>query len=240
MFGTNSIRYFFWIHVSILLVLFLYLIWNTKSIKRNTLYFSLLLITMIILTFLVNQDNEAIKYVYNIFVILLCALFCQKVRCQDFFKAYVNIVCYIALVAIILFTLWMVAAPVVKLFPSITNESGIRYYFAGLGFLEELDAGVLPRMYGIFREPGVFTCYLILALIMDLYFTEQLNIKRVLILSLGSLLTFSTAAYILLFMLLVGYFTKQIFDSYSNNKKVFKLLITLIIMGCSPFKRQEK
>lgn len=235
LFGTNSIRYFFWIHVGILLILFIYLTWNTKRISSNVLCFLLLLTTMMILTFVVNQDNEVIKYLYNAFVILLCGLFCKKVKFQDFFKAYVNIVSYIALFAIILFMLWMVAAPVVRLFPSITNESGIRYYFAGLGFVEELNFGVLPRMYGIFREPGVFTCYLILALIMELYFTEQLNIRAVLIISLAAILTFSTAAYILVSILLVGYFTKQLFGSSHKNKKVFRLLIALVILIMTVF-----
>ena len=62
---------------------------------------------------------------------------------------------------------------------------------------------------------------LFLALIMELYFTEQLNIRAVLIISLAAILTFSTAAYILVSILLVGYFTKQLFGSSHKKQKGF-------------------
>lgn len=229
LFGTNENRIFFWVHVGILLATFVYILFHIHSINKKVVFFSVGIVFFMMMTLVINADTtEIIKYIYNAFVIFLCAIFCKYVSRQRFFSCVATIMYYMSIFAIALFFLWVVAAPVVRIFPSITNESGITYYYLGLGFLEELSAGVLPRMYGVFREPGVFTCFLMFALIIQLYFMENLNIKRVAIISLAAILTFSTAAYILLFTILCGYFLKQLFSRENKHKKVWFLFFVLV------------
>ena len=229
LFGTNENRVFFWLHVGILLATFVYIFLHIRSLNKQATFFCTILVVLMMMTLVINVDIEVIKYIYNIFVILLCALFSRYISRQKFFDSFVLIMYYIAIFAIGLFFLWMVVPQFVRLFPTITNESGLTYYYLGLGFLEELGGGVVPRMYGIFREPGVFTCFLVFALLIQLYFMEYLNIKRVAVISLATVLTFSTAAYILLFLILEGYFIKQIFEKKNKHKKVLLLFFVLAI-----------
>ena len=192
--------------------------------------YTIIILSFMMTTLLVNTDGEIIKYAYNLFILIMGAFFVRFINKERFCNAFIGIVYYIALWSIVLFVLWLVAPSIVQLFPSIRNENGIKYYYLGLGFLEDLNQGVLPRMYGIFREPGVFTCYLTLALIMQLFFLREINLKRVAIMCLASLLTFSTAAYILLLLLFVVYFAKQFFNSNPHKKTIRLLLIVTIIV----------
>lgn len=232
-FGTNSNRNFFWLHVVILLATFVYLVCKTKSISRNMLFFFLSFSAMMLITQIVNLDSDYIKYIYNIFLLALCLFFSNKFQKKDFYSAFVGITCCISLFSIILFVLRLVSAPVIQYFPIVTNESGLQYYYFGLSFLEKISASGIPRMYGIFREPGVFASFIVFGLIIELFLLEQLNIKRVLVLSVAAILTFSTAAYVLMFVALGGYFAKQVFGTTENKHRrywVLLLLLTAVII----------
>ena len=85
LFGTNVDRTFFWIHVGILLLTFLYLLSKTKTVSRQIFAVSTLLTFMMVITGLVNWDTEIIKYLYNIFVVLLCMLFTSVIKRHVFF-----------------------------------------------------------------------------------------------------------------------------------------------------------
>ena len=231
LFGTNANRNFFWVHVALLLMTFVYLAIKTKELSKQLIFFTLVLAVMMVLTQAVNRDTEYIKYIYNIFVLALCLLFSNYFERNRFFNAFVGTLYYIALFAIIFFVLWNVASPMLRRLPGIVNESGMRFYFYGLGFLGNVRAGTIQRMYGIFREPGVFACYLALAMIIQLFFIDRLNIKRVLVLAIAAVLTFSTAAYIVVAVVLIGYFLKQAFQKREKrHEKVWTLLAVLLVV----------
>ena len=229
MFGTNSNRLFFWIHIGIQVAFFFFMLTRIRSISRHTVLFTVTLLFFMMATLLVNRDGEIIKYAYSMLILMMSAVFISYISKDRFCNAFVGIVYHIALWSIGLFVLWLVAPSLVRYFPSITNESDIKYYYLGLGFLEDLDRGVLPRMYGIFREPGVFACYLILSLIIQIFFLKEMNLKRAVIISLAALLTFSTAAYILLVLVYVVYFAKQLFNN-NPHKKTIRLLFCISII----------
>ena len=235
LFGTNVDRTFFWIHVGILLLTFLYLLSKTKTVSRQIFAVSTLLTFMMVITGLVNWDTEIIKYLYNIFVVLLCMLFTSVIKRHVFFGSFSYIMSVLSTFSIALFLLATAAHPLVRFFPTIENENYVRYHFLGLGFLESLNAGVLPRMYGIFREPGVFATLLTMALIIELFFVERLNAKRVIVFSVAVILTFSTAGYILLFSLYAVFLAKLISRGSSRVSREILLLLFLLMIGLVVF-----
>lgn len=233
LFGTNKNRLFFAIHVGVLLAAFVYMVVNTKRVGRNILLFATFLIIAIILTMVVNSDTQYIKYLYSMFMVLLCVLFCAQVRCQEFCESFVKVIYFIALTAVAAFIVCVVIPDTIGYLPSIVNTNGIRYYFYGMGFVSSSWSATIPRMYGIFREPGVFACFLSMALMVQLFFLKELNIKRIIVVAVASVLTFSTAAYILMIVILTMFFVKQLMDSKYRNKRAlcfFVVLLLVIIM----------
>ena len=114
LFGTNANRNFFWVHVALLLMTFVYLAIKTKELSKQLIFFTLVLAVMMVLTQAVNRDTEYIKYIYNIFVLALCLLFSNYFERNRFFNAFVGTLYYIALFAIIFFVLWNVASPMLR------------------------------------------------------------------------------------------------------------------------------
>lgn len=231
LFGTNGNRLFFYAHIGILLLLFIYLFFNVKTLPRQTTALAIVLLVFIEITQLVNLDGEMIKYIYNCFIILFSMIFVMKINRDEFIIKYNKILYVLSVFSIFLFILAYFANSLVRFFPSIANENNLKYYFFGLGFLEKLKAGVLPRSYGIFREPGVYACFLILALVSELFMIKKLSVKRALAFSVATLLTFSTAAFVIFFVILTVFFWKSFFSMQkSGNKQKMLLLLTLAIV----------
>jgi len=61
----------------------------------------------------------------------------------------------------------------------------------------------LPRNSGIFHEPGAYSIYIVLALILNTIYTKKAFGRKNIILILVLLTTFSTAGYVMLFIFLV-------------------------------------
>lgn len=230
LFGTNAKRSFFYLHIVILLFLFIYLCINSKWITQKKVSVALILSFIMFTAMIFNQDNEYIKYIYNIFMLFFSIVMVSSLKENTFVNMFINVMYVLALFSIFLFIVGFLFNPIYKVAPYITNESYLKYYFFGLGFLEDLPVGTIPRIYGIFREPGVFSCYLTLALIFELFLKKRIEIKKVLVFVISSFVTFSTAAYILIVLCIILYLFKFIFIiNIKEKKKMFRILIIIIL-----------
>lgn len=223
LFGTNSNNTVNLIGYAGTLLLALY--WIVKGkVSRNCIVVSLVLIFLGMLTMLTTGID--IKYVYTFLLIILAAFFCSSVKFDSFVKAYQKTMLFLAAYSIIVFLLYEIAYAVISRFPIIVNESGVK--FINLLF----DMAMVKRPYvshrscGIFREPGVYMIFLILALVFELFIMYDGNKKRtgihigIYILALA--LTLSTAGYIVLALVLMLYL---LFGTNNQKHKYLKLFL---------------
>lgn len=228
LFGTNANRTFFWLHIGILLASAIYMLFHVQYIGKNALVYALFMIAAMMLTQGVNLDSQYMKYAYNAIIVVICVLFSSYVRKEIFYKVFVSAVYIIALFAIIAFLLQTMAPSVVSLFPIVTNKIGNEFGFYGLGIVQLSNLGSIPRAYGFFREPGVFAVFLVLSLIIQLFFLKQFKVRHVVVTAITAILTFSTAAYIVVPLVLTSYFIKQIFETKNRHRRVWILALVLL------------
>ncbi len=198
---------------------------ENKKIDTRIFIAMIAFLALSALTILLSLDSFS-KYVYEFAIIILAAFFCMYVSLDEFAKVYKKIVFVLAVFSIVTFVLYEIAYSVIELFPAIKNLAGVDFYFLGLSAEAEMMPYVMHRSYGIFREPGVYVFYLLLALIFELFGDEALNKKRVLVLAIATLLTFSTAGWIVFALVLFTYLL------FGKNKKATsaKLFVGIIVI----------
>ena len=230
LFGTNANGSFFWIQfIALILLLFFLLIKNKTVTLRNLVVF--FVFSILILVTLAFNSDFSIKYPYEIMMILISIMVVQFLPFETFKKMFCFWIEAFCLVAVFLFFIASFVSSLIGLLPIVVNETGINYHFAILGIIEELGYSSLPRVYGIFREPGVFMVFIIIALLLETVLSDCFSIRRVLLYVIGLLLSFSTAGYILLAVVFSLLIMKTIHHKKSKkqNKRFFFFLILAIL-----------
>ena len=201
---------------------------ESKKVDTHILVAMIAFLSLSALTILVSLDSFS-KYVYEFAIIILAAFFCMYVSFDEFAKVYKKIVFVMAIFSIFTFVLYELVYAVVEVFPAIKNLAGVDFYFFGLSAEAEMLPYIMHRSYGIFREPGVYVFYLILALIFELFCDDTLNKKHIIVLIIATLLTFSTAGWIVFTLVLLTYllFGKS---KKATSTKVFVAVILLVGM----------
>ena len=182
LFGTNANSYASAILVGltgIIAVLLFFRRWKRKGhidLSENEFkkVFSLLFILLLshIIALSLGNNGIEVQYIYNYLIIIYMFELSKIISANAFFESYINVMTVIACVAVLLFSLD--SAGLLVRIPSIiiTNISGYRYRFFGLGAMMEHMQYYIVRAYGIFREPGVFSVYLCIAIGMMFFFSK--------------------------------------------------------------------
>ena len=229
LFGTNKNQIFFYLQMAILASLLVVMLFMEHYVSRNQIIILLILTGFSLVSMIINLDIN-IKYFYEIFVFVLSLLIVSSIDVDSFLIAYQKILYVLDIASIILFLLFEFSYGNVLKFPYILNDSDLKYFYFGLGFLEDLPHSVIPRSYGIFREPGVYFVFLTLAIVFELFYFEGKSKKRLLVYFIALMLTFSTAAYIIMALIIPAY----VFDLFRKKNviiKNFSFLIPLVLVG---------
>ena len=110
------------------------------------------------------------------------------------------------------------------------NTANYRFYNIGLSFvLFNENYRNYYRNYSIFREPGLYGCILVLALIIILFSRIDIKSKRkkVIILLLAMLSTLSTAVYFCLILVFASY----ILSKKTNVNTIFIVSISVLLFS---------
>jgi O-antigen ligase len=75
------------------------------------------------------------------------------------------------------------------------------------------------RNYGVFREPGVYSIYLILGIIYVAFYFKKISYFKLIVFLLALMSTFSTAGYLVLILVLVVF----LIENRHHNKKIIYL-----------------
>lgn len=155
-----------------------------------------LMCVMLMLTCFVN--GEAVNnYVYRCAILIVAFLLIEYDK-DLFWKYFSKIMTFLCVWSIVTFVLNIVLPSVINMFPLIKNVAGHSYRTILFSNISIDTIYSISRNHGIFREPGVFVVFIVIAMINELKQVDNLNIKRFLIYTIAMLTTMSTAGYIIL------------------------------------------
>lgn len=211
-----------------------------KGIKLNKIsfLFIILLISSMILTMVVNLDNDYSHYIGKFLVFITVLVFANSVESSTILRKYILIILVICLYSIVLTVLLYIRFnPLVSLVRRInyTGENGVSS--SRIGYLYYIWTGYgphwlyFPKNSAFFREPGVFSTHVCIAMMIvssDLFQSER---KRktiiMLVLFFGGLSSISTVGVLGSALLFLFYMKKQ----KSKYTKYILIGFSLIIIG---------
>lgn len=232
LFGTNengrvvSQGYFIIFTLSLLWIFKTFLYIRRINRKVLILYFGMMLV---LVTTMLSTKDLSFKYLYEMCIITLAFCFCLNVDFGIFKEVYLKIMFFLSAFSVISFVIYEIAPTLTMLFPVVQNSTLYKFYFTGFSMEFANVAYISHRNFGIFREPGVFATFIILALVFELFMSEKHNLKRILVQVAALILTFSTAGYLILMAIVMSYL---IFNNQTNPKKkmivaVFSIIVLL-------------
>lgn len=217
----------------ILFLPFLYLYVHGKKsylksgeIKRLEEFF-VAFCALLVLSAIFNLDFRG-GYVITLLFFLTSYIYVRTVPLNKFLSIFENIVWWITLVSVPVFIISYFVPNIRALFPTITN-AGFNTYanlFITVIPLWDTDSSLF-RLYGPFNEPGMYQIYLNLALLFHIHLNGRLQLKKAIVYILALLLTLSTAGYICLAFVLLGYMFSL--NRRENKYKNYAIALLIII-----------
>ena len=211
-FGTNNDRRFIMIRygVEALILGGLVLQWACKN-KVLCGKKEIICLGLSFLVFFTGiYNNDFIMGNAYVIMMLLLGLFVSKSiqldRFAELFCIYVKIFC---LASFFLFLIYIAARDILNMLPIIVNTAGQESHTILLASIPNKFYLNQYRYSGLYREPGVFQMYLIWALMFELFVKKKLNVMNSIIFVISLLMTFSTTAYIALFLLFLCFIVKK-------------------------------
>ena len=225
-FGTNSNRAFFvikaaFVSAALCLLLLLDLIKGKKYHTSSIVTVILLAINLVsTCVFWSETDN---RNVYTFVLMLLSVVVVNRVSKSEFILIYTKIMKFLAIFSLVQYALFLLAYPITLFAPQTVNNNGLQ--FSNWIFTVSLNKEfyyIMPyRNWGIYREPGVYIVFLVLALMLETFCMPNPKKRDIVVYSITIITTFSTAGYIVLAIVLLTYIIQSIGD---RRKKVWGLL----------------
>lgn len=165
------------------------------------------------------------NYVYRGVIILSTAFFALLFDMKKFFTIFNKIMKFLTIWSCLAWLISIIMPSFVETLPVISNYESREYYFMLFSNVGYFDG--LSRNLGIFREPGVYIIFLIIAVISEMFILENkhrgLNVT---LYCVALFTTFSTAGYILLFALAAYYLFV-----YHESKRESIMILAAILIG---------
>ena len=227
LFGTNEDETFITIRKIVPFVIvaltFPYVFFNRFMDTAKT--FGMILIFAIpFLSCIVNNEPYD-NYIYRGVIMLSAAFLALVFNTKRFFEIYNKIMKFLTLWSCSVWLISVLFPTFIKMFPIISNYESRDYYFvlfSNVSYFENIS-----RNLGIFREPGVYTIFLIVALIGEILILDNKRKKlNIVLFCIGLFTTLSTAGYILLFALAAYYLF-----IYHDSIKESVIILFAIVLG---------
>lgn len=202
-----------------------------NKIKINKIAISILatLIGLLIINMIINLDLSG-GYFVVIMAIIIAFLAFSTISTQDFFDTYVNTIAFLSFYSLIIYIFRGPLIALDGLFPTFINSANNP--FVHFGFSVYLNIPGYNRIFGLFRESGVFVIYLNIALFLSLYL-KNLRYKKVkiILIIMTIIFTFSTPGYIASVLIFIAYFLNE--SNHFRGKKIKIFLLVLLVFCLS-------
>ncbi len=220
------------VRILILLFFSIILCYRNKVNSIKVVPFSIIIILFITaLLSLLFRSDALYNYAILISAVLIGYLFYIAIDFKVFVNAYVNIMVFLSIFSLVAYFLALVIPSVISYFPIINYTYGISVH--DMFFSVMLNGPTMQRNYGMFWEPGAFQVFLNLALSFEVFTRKNIRIKKVVILILTIVSTFSTTGYFALgFILMAFFFNRNNKTSLELKHKIHIKRMVLIFMVC--------
>ena len=231
LFGTNANsgfvngKYLFICGMSI--VLFIYSFLKKPSVQTRVAFIFVILSVLILTTMFLNNDIR-LGYFYKVALILYSIGLLRVLGFDELKDCFCKIIYVISAISLFLFALYMIVPGIFSIFPTLTNSAGNRFYNAFL-YVQPAWSSASLRNYGIFREPGVYQMYVIVALLFTIANEQKSEIKKVIVLVVTVITTVSTTGYIALAVVILIYLRKKT-NVTKNQKKIIMMVVSLGVL----------
>ena len=212
-FGTNMdprfIVFRYIVYFSMTLFFLFKVRYNTVMLPKTTFY-AIVVFLSLLATIFANQYMTG-GYVMQLWIVVLAVLIVKYVDFDDFCALFSKIMFYLSVISLLLLFVYSLLPSAFSIFPVTTNYADTEFYNLYICvFFKTTD---IVRNTSIFREPGVFVVYLVIAIIIQLFKFNNNKYLSVYIIALFT--TFSTAGYIV-FLLVI---TAKLIEK--NAKKIY-------------------
>lgn len=225
LFGTNNNSLFIYLKYAV--VSFLLAYFFVKS-KKKAAYCKrpkgilLFLILLVVLSGVINFDFT-LGYPYKIILMLLAYYYCSTTPYQNFGSSFVDCMTFIAAYSLVSYVIYTLSPSLVSWAPVITNSSELE--FRNLLFCVVPDTRFSGRLFGPFREPGVYQALLNIAIIFHVQTSSKVSIGRIALFVISIILTQSTTGFLVM-ALSIAY----IFVNNTNKSKVSYFFIAILLL----------
>lgn len=171
------------------------------GLPRSIYFLVLCFVLSIVLTQLINSDFIG-GYGYQIIVFVVALQISIECNAKLLLFYFQKIIIILSALSVLIFFAYELNSNIFDFSPTISSEGGVT--FKNLIISNIYTDRAVNRNPGIFREPGVFSIYITLSLMLGLYFFKNISKFKLLILLTALITTYSTSGYLVSFFLLVG------------------------------------
>ncbi len=187
--------------------------------EKNILYFGIVFISIYIVLCMYHRELLQVA-VIKFLCITSAMLLTMHYDFDEYAEAFSKVMVFNAIAAIILELIVYVLPSLAAALPRMTNTAGVQIVNIGIAGMASYElSATFVRAFGLLWEPGVFQIYLNLAIVYELFRQHAVNWRRIVILAIGVVLTFSTTGYIVLGVVVVSYVLLARKEDLSNNAK---------------------
>lgn len=207
-------------------VIFLYYIFYKKySINKKSLIFTICIICISLLSVIVNQDFTPDNFIF-LSIVLSGFFVCNIFDRDDYIEGYLNAIAIYSIYSLVSTYLLLpfIMRGFFAFFPTKINILGTPFVDMGLSFAVKWNG--LMRNQGIFREPGVFQFFVLVAIAIEMFYVKYrpINKKYILVFIITLISTFSTAGILCFIPMLYLFFVRNI----KKNRLTIVLIITIV------------
>lgn len=194
-----------------------------RKINLMILIKVLVTLALIFLPMIFNADLKSLySYVTFFFLIVFSVVFVDILSFEKFSSYYINVVIIITVISIIFF----IANSFLHIninYSIFVSYNGIKYKNFYNIYFQIYDS---TKNISIFWEPGLFSSYIALAMIL-LVFQKNISLLKMIILIIGILTSGSTSGYVLIILVFLLRFSKN--GDYKKNGTLTTIIIIFLV-----------
>ena len=228
LFGTNKAAYTLVFRAIFYIITIFLLLYKCKwKVNSGSFIMFSVFFFAVVLTVIVNSHFTN-GYIFFLLTLFLGLVVTSYYTLEEFALIYTKFLVNLSLASLFLMLIYLYIPSVIQLFPKLTNNADNEYYNMFISVFP-LNTSSDVRNYSLFREPGVYSIYLCLALVFTLLYEPVSSIinktQYSLILIISILTTLSTAGFLCLGIILILYSYK-----YRNIMVAITLLCLILFV----------